>query len=221
MREKRTLGDRLDSWTTLLFRAWGGAGLALAASLLLASSACAGAGNYLWVSDLPADLTSRPTEQGYLIRDGDVLSVRVFNQEALSTKAKVRSDGRIAIPVLGDVDVRGRKPSALKGELEARLKDYVNAPSVTVSVEEFTPITVSVLGEVTKAGSFALDPRASLAQVLASAGGLTDYASKDRIFVVRTLPKPLRVRFTYEDITRGAPPTAGFVLHDGDLVMVE
>jgi polysaccharide biosynthesis/export protein len=221
MREKRTLGDFVVRSTAAVLRVSALLGPVLVAFALAASSGCSGPGSYVWVAELPPDLTSRPSEQGYLIRDGDVVSVRVFNQEALSTRAKVRSDGRIAIPVLGDIEVRGRKPSALKGELEARLKDYVNAPSVTVSVEEFQPITVSVLGEVTKAGSFALDPRASVAQVLASAGGLTDYASKDRIFVVRALPKPLRVRFTYEDVTRGAAPSSGFVLHDGDLVMVE
>jgi polysaccharide biosynthesis/export protein len=182
---------------------------------------CSGPGAFVWVSELPHEYTSRPSEQGYLIRDGDVVAVRVFNQEALSTRAKVRSDGRIAIPVIGDIEVRGHRPSALKGELEARLKDYVNAPSVTVSVEEFQPITVSVLGEVTKAGSFPLDPRAGVAQVLANAGGLTDFASKDRIFVIRTVPQPVRVRFTYEDITRGAPASVGFLLHDGDLVVVE
>jgi polysaccharide export outer membrane protein len=149
------------------------------------------------------------------------LNIRVFNQEALSTKAKVRSDGRIAVPALGDIDVRGKSPAKLKAELEARLKDYVNAPSVTVTVEEFQPIVVSVLGEVTKAGSYPLDPRATLAQVLATAGGLTEFASRDSIFVVRAGPPAVRVRFTYEDVSRGAQPSAGFVLHDGDLVVVE
>jgi polysaccharide export outer membrane protein len=198
------------------------------------SASCAGPGTFVWASQLPPD--ARGNEQSYVIRDGDVVNVRVFNQEALSTRAKVRSDGRIAMPVLGDVECRGRRPSALKGELEARLKDYVNAPSVTVSVEEFQPITVSVLGEVTKAGSYPLDPRASVAQVLASAGGLTDFANKDRIFVVRvpratsggappkasaTAASPLRVRFTYEELSRGDAPSLGFVLQDGDLVVVE
>ena len=205
MREKRTLGRP----SSVLF------------ALLLGVGGCSGPGTFVWVSSLPPGLTARPTDQGYVIRDGDLVSVRVFNQEALSTRAKVRSDGRIAVPVLGDVDVRGRRPAALKGELEGRLKDYVNAPSVTVSVEEFQPITVSVLGEVSKAGTFALDPRATVAQVLASAGGLTDFASKDRIFVLRSAPQTLRVRFTYEDITRGEAPAAGFLLHDGDLVVVE
>jgi polysaccharide export outer membrane protein len=183
--------------------------------------ACQGPGAYVWAAQLTPEYMSRPSQQSYLIRDGDILSVRVFSQEALSTRAKVRSDGRIAIPVLGDVDVRGRRPSALKGELESRLKDYVNAPSVTVSVEEFQPITVSVLGEVTKPGSFPLDPRASLAQVLATAGGLTDYAYKDRIFVVRAVPRSVRVRFTYDEISRGSDSSLAFALQDGDLVVVE
>ncbi len=202
--------------------------LLLAATLFLAS--CSGAGSFVWVHDLPPDLASRGNDESYVIRDGDLVNVRVFNQEALSTRSKVRSDGRIAMPVLGDVEFRGRRPSVLRGELEARLKGYVNAPSVTVSVEEFQPITVSVLGEVTKAGSYPLDPRASVAQVLASAGGLTDFANKDRIFVVRT-PRaapaapshgpPLRVRFTYEGISRGDTASSSFVLQDGDVVVVE
>jgi polysaccharide biosynthesis/export protein len=207
--------------------------LLLAATLLLAS--CSGPGAFVWASQLPPDQIGRGNDQSFVIRDGDLVNVRVFNQESLSTRSKVRSDGRIAMPVIGDIEVRGRRPSVLKGELEAKLKDYVNAPSVTVSVEEFQPITVSVLGEVTKSGSYALDPRASVAQALASAGGLTDFASKDRIFVVRVsrgagggasaplIPKgaPLRIRFTYDDISRGDAATAGFVLQDGDLVVVD
>jgi polysaccharide export outer membrane protein len=187
---------------------------------LLSCLACAGPGSFVWVNQLPPDLVARGNVESYVIRDGDLVSVRVFNQEPLSTRAKVRSDGRIAIPVLGDIDVRGRKPSALKLELEARLKDYVNAPSVTVSVEEFQPITVSVLGEVNKPGSFPVDPRATVAQVIASAAGLTDFATRDRIFVVRRTPA-MRVRFTFEGISRGDPASLGFVLKDGDLVVVE
>lgn len=193
----------------------------LAAGMLGSALACSGPGQYVWVNELPAEYVSRSNEQSYVIRDGDTLNIRVFNQEALSTKAKVRSDGRIAMPALGDIDVRGKYPAALKAELEARLKDYVNAPSVTVTVEEFQPIVVSVLGEVTKAGSYPLDPRATLAQVLATAGGLTEFASRDNIYVVRAGPPAIRVRFTYEDVSRGSPASAGFVLHDGDLVVVE
>lgn len=193
----------------------------LALWLLGATLACSGAGQYTWANDLPAGYVARASDESYVIRDGDTLNIRVFNQDALSTRAKVRSDGRIALPALGDMDVRGKRPADLKAELEARLKDYVNAPSVTVTVEEFQPIVVSVLGEVAKAGSYPLDPRATLAQVLATAGGLTEFASRDGIFVVRAGPPAIRVRFTYKDVTRGAPASVGFVLHDGDLVVVE
>ncbi len=191
------------------------------ALVLLGLAACSSPGQFVWVAQLPAQYTARPSEKDYRIRDGDMLNVKVFNQEAMSTRERVRSDGRVALPALGDVDVRGKRPADLKQQLEEKLKGYVNAPSVTVSIEEFQPIQVSVLGEVTHPGSFALDPRATVAQVLASAGGLTDYASRDGIYVVRAGPPPLRVRFTYEDLSRGIPPSQAFVLQDGDLVVVE
>jgi len=193
---------------------------ALAASLSLSLGACASTGAYTWVSGLPADAFSPPTNE-YLIRDGDTVSVRVFGQENMSTRAKVRSDGRLSMPMLGDVEMRGKRPSALKAELEARLKDYVNGVNVTVSVEEFQPITVSVLGEVARQGMYPVDPRATVAQVLAAAGGLTDYAGKDKIFVVRSGAKPMRVRFSFEDGSRGEPRSASFALQQGDLVVVE
>jgi len=196
-------------------------GTGLLALVLLAAGGCSGPGAYVWVSQLPAQYTARPSDSSYLIRDGDMLNIRVFNQEAMSTRARVRIDGRIAMPALGDVEVRGKKPSALKAELEAKLKDYVNAPSVTVSVDESQPVQITVLGEVAHPGSLALDPRATVAQVLAASGGLTDYASRDSIFVVRPGPAPMRVRFTYEGISRGSPACQGFVLQDGDLVVAE
>src|SRR5262245_15785804 len=100
---------------------------------LATMSACVG-GKYVWVKDLPP--TSDFASSEYFIATGDVISVRVVNQDSMSTKAKVRADGRVALPLLGDVEVRGKKPSSLRAELEARLKEYIVAPSVTVNVEE-------------------------------------------------------------------------------------
>jgi polysaccharide export outer membrane protein len=195
-------------------------GLSRLIPLLALGFGCSSTGPYVWVQDLPREYTVRAAGD-YLINDGDTVNVRVFNQESLSTRAKVRSDGRLAVPVLGDIDVRGKRPSALKEELEARLKGYVNAPSVTVTVEDFQLISVAVLGEVAHPGAFPLDRRATVAQVLALAGGLTDYASRDKIYVVRSAPQPVRVRFTYEGISQGASASSGFVLQNGDLVVVE
>jgi polysaccharide biosynthesis/export protein len=194
-------------------------GLLALAGLILSLGACAGAGQYVWINDLPASALGEGNE--YTIRDGDVLEVRVYGQDQLTTHAKVRSDGRIAMLFVGDVEVRGKHPSALKAELEARLHDYVNGPVVSVNVVESQLITVSVLGEVARAGVFPVDPRVTLAQILALSGGLTDYATRDRIFVVRTVPSAMRVRFKYDEISRGEARTAAFSLHQGDLVVVE
>lgn len=188
-------------------------------ALLLASlCACAGAGNYVWVQDLPKEPVA--SQGDYLINVGDTVNVRVLNNEAMATRAKVRSDGRVAMPILGEIEARGKRPSSLRAELEARLKEYLNTPSVTVNVDEFAPLTISVLGEVARAGTFSVDPSATVAQLIANAGGLTEYADRDRIFVVRSQPSRQRVRFTWEGITRDAT-AAGFSLHPGDVVVVE
>ena len=198
--------------------------LAVTAALCAAASACSGTGRYVWLNELPAESFTQ-AESEYVIHDGDLLDVHVFNQDPLSAHARVRSDGRIAMPVIGDIEVRGRRPSAVRADIETRLKNGVLVdPSVTVTVAETQPITVSVLGEVSKAGTYPVTGRANVAQALAAAGGLTEYASKDRIFLVRAAQpgqEPLRIRFTYDDISRGDPRSVAFTLRQGDLVVVE
>ncbi len=184
----------------------------------LGAGACGPSGSYVWVKDLP------PTgdfSTDYLIATGDVISVRVINQDSMSTRARVRNDGRVALPLVGDVEVRGKKPASVRLELEARLKEYLVAPSVTVNVEEVAPVTVSVLGEVTHPGVVQMDGSGGVAQALASAGGLTDYAYRDRIFVVRSGGKPSRVRFTFDELAGGDSAASRFTLRRGDVVVVE
>jgi polysaccharide export outer membrane protein len=184
----------------------------------LSVGACAGPGAYVWAKDLPQ---TPGASNDYLIASGDVLGVRVVNQDGMSTKARVRSDGRIALPLLGDIDVRGKTPNEIRKELEARFKEFIVAPSVTVTVEESAPLAVSVLGEVSHPGIVQMDATAGLAQALAGAGGLTDYASRDRIFVIRHDTKPTRVRFTFDEIANAEPAVMAFTLRRGDVVVVE
>ncbi len=176
-----------------------------------------GAGTYIWATQLP------PQERGttdYEIAPGDVVSVRVYGQEGMSTHAKVRSDGKISMPFLGDVVVAGKRPATAAKEVETGLKNFVTTPNVTVSVDEFQPITVSVIGEVGHPGTIAIDRDTGVLQVLANAGGLTENASRDDIYVLRTSPVSRRIRFTYDLLTR-SPPTSMFRLRAGDIVVVE
>jgi polysaccharide export outer membrane protein len=160
----------------------------------------------------------------FVISPGDVLQVRVFQQDAMSARVRVRADGKVSLPLLNDVVAAGKSPSVLAGELQARLKDFINLPVVTVSLEETRPVTVSVLGEVTRNGVVTLEPGAGVVQALAAAGGLTDFAHKEGIFVLRKVPgqpQPKRIRFTWDMLTRGEGPASRFTLQPGDVVVAE
>ena len=185
------------------------------------SSACSHAGSYVWAKDLPASALSDP---GYVIGPGDLLQVRVWNDETLGGRAKVRSDGRISLPFLDDVAAAGMSPDALDRAVEVRLAGYVNTPRVTVALEDEKLVAVSVMGEVTKPGIYDLTAGSGVLQALASAGGMTPWASSDRIFVLRRSggeARPTRIRFTEEALAHAEDRSSAFRLRRGDVVVVE
>jgi polysaccharide biosynthesis/export protein len=191
------------------------------AAVILAASGCKGAGPYVWVQDLPSQAGPKSGDGGYVVAAGDLVNVRVFGQEEMSVKAKVRRDGRLAIPFVGDLEVQGKRPAAIAKELEERLKTYVNSPKITVVVEESPPVTVAVVGEVAHPATVTIETNGGVLQALANAGGLTDFADRDRIFVLRKYPAQLRIRFTYDALARHDPKAAAFTLQGGDVVVVE
>jgi polysaccharide biosynthesis/export protein len=183
-------------------------------------AACAGAsGNFTPISAYQ-EPAATPTS-GYIIQPGDVLQVRVFNQPDMSAKAKVRDDGKISIPFLNDVVAAGFTPNALAAQLQQRLKEFINAPVVTISLEEARPFSVSVLGEVNKPGVYAVPLGSGVLQALAAAGGFTQYAARDRIFVVRETPQRARIKFQFDELTQAEGKAANFHLRPGDTVVVE
>jgi polysaccharide biosynthesis/export protein len=194
-----------------------GAVMALA---VLALCACATSSTpFVWANDYqdPAG----PTQPGYTIQPGDVLGIRVFNQPDMSTRARVRDDGKISVPFLNDVMVAGLAPDALASQLQSKLREFINAPVVTVSLEEGHAFQVAVIGEVAKPGVYPVPVGAGVLPALAAAGGFNLYASRDRIFVVRNAPQRVRIRFTYEQLTDSQAKASGFRLRPGDSIVVE
>ncbi len=175
----------------------------------------------MWVDDLP----EAPAEAAYLIAPGDVLNVRVFQQEAISTpRARVRQDGKVSLPLLNDVQAAGLAPEALAAQIQARLKSFINNPVVNVSVEESRPVSVSVLGEVSRPGVVSLDSGAGVLHALAAAGGFNEFSRREAIFVLRHIAgraTPLRIRFSYEALVRAEGKAPTFALAAGDVVVVE
>jgi polysaccharide export outer membrane protein len=157
----------------------------------------------------------------YRIAPGDLLAVLVYREEAMSTHARVRQDGKLSVPLLHDVQAAGLSPGMLAEKIQARLKEFINVPRVTVVVEESRALTVPVLGEVAHAGQYNLEKGAGVLEALAAGGGLTEFAHRDRIFVLRRNPTPVRIRYTFEALSRGHGRAAAFRLQPGDVVVVE
>jgi len=154
---------------------------------------------------------------GILEREHRIGSIR----EIRECVGIVRSDGRVTLPFVNDVDAVGKTPVALASDIAASLKNFIVNPQVTVIVEDFTPSSISVLGEVSRPGPQVLLTDSGVADALSGAGGLTQFAHKDRIFVVRSRPQPIRIHFTYDALTKGIGRAPLFRLRAGDVIVVE
>ena len=186
--------------------------------VLLASSSCETTRNYVWVNDLPSKaLVPSP----YRVQVGDALVVNVWGQASLSQEVVVRPDGSITLPLIGDVRASGQAPNALAQDIGRRLTGMVIDPKVSVSVKTSREPTISVVGEVKTAGSYPLRPGEGVLEVLARSGGLSEFANKDRIFVIRRQGEPMRVRFRYDSLASGDGAGLAFTLQDGDILVVE
>jgi polysaccharide biosynthesis/export protein len=173
---------------------------------------------YVWVDNFQEP----PAQQNeYVISPDDVVNIRVFGQDNMSARAKVREDGMISLPFLHDVNAAGVTPVVLSNQLQQQLKNYIVNPVVTVSLEEQRQVSVSVLGEVLRPGVYRLEPTAGVLQAIASSGGFTNFASKD-LFVIRKIEgQPTRIRFDYGALAEGRGQGIGFRLKSGDVVLVD
>jgi polysaccharide export outer membrane protein len=193
------------------------------AIVALLALGCAHTGPFVWVDEYRPAVAA--ADGPYLLGPGDVLTLRVFGHEELSApKVRVRTDGRISVPLSEDVAVAGLSVDALTVLLKQRFKPFVNNPAITVTLDEPRPFTISVVGEVTRPGLYPIDARSGVLSALASAGGFTPFAHEDRIFVLRRSRDALetqRIRFTYEALAHAEGSAATFLLRRDDVVVVE
>jgi polysaccharide export outer membrane protein len=121
----------------------------------------------------------------YVIGPSDVIEIAVWNNEAVSRTVPVRPDGKISLQLINDVQAAGMTPMQLRDALTQALTTYVQNPEVSVIVREVHSFKVSVMGEVKEPGRFDLTGRVTVLDVLAMAKGLTQYADKNKIAVLR------------------------------------
>lgn len=195
---------------TILEHVSGVIGVAALAALILGG--CAGVDEYTWYD--AAKTNGHQSE--FTIAPGDQLQVDVWQQEDLSGPVRVRSDGFITVPLVGDVGVAGKTPSQAAQVITQKVKNVVLDPRVAVMVVEARPLRIGVLGQVERPGFYELERGSGILQALAQAGGLSAFADASRIFVVTGHEKP--VRFTFKELVSGR---AAYLLRPSDTVLVE
>lgn len=166
--------------------------------------------------------TEDDAPNAYAIGIGDVLEISVWKNPELSVTTPVRPDGRISVPLLGDVQAAGMTPLALRQTLTDGFREYVTAPGVSVVLKEIHSRKVFVTGEVATPGAYDLQPRTKLMQVIALAGGLTPYA-RGRVIVLRDSRDGKADRRYEIDVSRiisGKRPADNIVLLPGDTLFV-
>jgi polysaccharide export outer membrane protein len=155
----------------------------------------------------------------YRLGPGDKLRIEVYKDPQLSQSAQIRPDGKITVPLVGDVEASGRTPLELRDALTTALKQYMTNPSVTVIVVEATAATAYVLGEVNHPGAVTLQAPLTILQALAIAGGLKDFADAKNIRILRKTPKGVEtIAFNYKDALKSS--RAPIYLRPGDTVVV-
>jgi len=158
----------------------------------------------------------------FMIGPGDVLAINVWKESEISKVIPVRSDGRISLPLIGELQSSGLTPRQLEAEITKRLKDYVADPSVTVVVQEIHSQKINVLGMVSHPGSFPLAKPMTVVDAIATAGGFRDFAKQKDIYVLHkdANGKQTRVPFNYKDVIKGLHPEQNIELQSGDTIVV-
>ncbi len=163
--------------------------------------------------------SAAPVSADYRLVAGDKLRVEVYKDTQLSQALQVRPDGKITLPLLGDIAAAGKTPTELRDTLTAALREYITNPVVTVIVVETTPATVFVMGEVNKPGPQSMNGPISILQVLAMAGGFKDFAHTKDIRILRKSSTGVRtLEFNYNEAIKGNG--APLLLEAGDTVIV-
>ena len=167
------------------------------------------------------------SNKDFLLGPEDVLDIVVWKNEDLSQKGVViRPDGKISMPLIGEVQANGRTANQLASQIASRLKEYKDNPVVTVGVKEVNSYYVYVLGEVAKPGKYQLKSHATVLQAVAIASGFTNYASRNRMKVIRHVSgengttREIRIPARYDDLISGEGEIGNFVLKTGDVVIV-
>src|ERR1022692_2695554 len=209
-------------------------GLFAVAMVLLAStglSAQAGSGTPAPPAASPA--ASQPTQNvestatkahddSFVIGNDDVLAINVWKEPDVSRSIPVRSDGRISLPLVGEVQAAGRTPLKLEQEIAGKLQSFISQPEVTVMVQQINSQKFNILGQVAHPGTFVIANSPTVLDAIALAGGFRDFAKQKSVYILRQNADGTesRIPFNYKDVVKGKNTEQNVKLQPRDTIVV-
>src|SRR6202047_2669985 len=162
------------------------------------------------------------SDSSYLIGANDVLAINVWKEPDISRSVPVRSDGKISLPLVGELQAGGQTPQQLEQEITKRLQSYISEPEVTVIVTDSKSQKVNILGMVSRPGAYFLTGSTTVLDAIAMAGGFKDFAKQKSVYVLRQAPDGTqqRLSFNYKEVIKGKNPEQNIRLQAGDTVVV-
>ena len=170
----------------------------------------------------PSTSVNKSSDNTFVIGNNDLLSINVWKQPDISRSIPVRSDGKISLPLVGEVQAAGRTPSQLEEDVTSRLRTYIAEPEVTVMVQQINSEKFNILGQVVKPGSYSLIRGTTVLDAIALANGFRDFAKQKAIYVIRQNPGggQSRIAFNYKDVIKGKQPEQNITLEPHDTIVV-
>ena len=157
----------------------------------------------------------------YKVQPGDVLEISVWKEEGLIRTVLVRPDGGMSFPLVGDIQAAGESVEHLGEAITERLSKYIPDPVVTVSMQQLSGNKIYVVGKVARPGEYVANSYVDVVQAIAMAGGMTTFASVNKIKIVRRMGENLEAYpFRFSDIEDGENLQQNIILQSGDIVVV-
>lgn len=164
----------------------------------------------------------QPHDNTFIIGPDDILAINVWKEPEISRSVPVRSDGKISLPLAGEVQASGQTPRQLEEEIAKKLQSYISEPDVTVIVQEIRSQKFNILGMVARPGSYPLTNAPTVLDAIALAGGFRDFAKQKSIYVLRQNADGTQARlpFNYKDVIKGKNAEQNVKLQPHDTVYV-
>ena len=159
----------------------------------------------------------------YFIGPEDVLNITVWRNADLSREVTVRPDGRISLPLIGDITAVGKTPAQLSEDISTKLKEYKENPQVSIVIKEVNSYAIYVLGEVAKPGKYPLRSKTTLLQGITIASGFTQTAARNKMVVFRFAKDgqgQVKIKASYDDIVLRDGSNQNIELKPGDQIVV-